>query len=181
MMMKLRLMRQLNDEWNRGFELCTKAPLSYPLKRRLWSDVSQMLFAQEVEPTPLLWRSEGEGMALECNCYRLQTITFTSKQWLHKERTLSRCHCCQWAHQMISERPVPETAGRRVTAKSNVGFKESYERFTISWRVQPSPVSLSAWTSIFAPQAILRSQQARVYGISELCPWSACRNYTSVK
>ena len=129
----------------------------YPSKR-LWSDVSQMLFDQGVDPTPLLRRSKEEGTALKCNCYRFQLITFISEE-LHKEGRLSRHHSSCRVRQMISGCLVCcLTAWLIITVKSNIRFNESYERFTISWQVQRSPVSLSAWTWISAPQATLRSQ-----------------------
>jgi len=58
----------------------TQVVLLNPSRRRLWSDVSQMLFDQSMDLTSLLRRSEGEVMAVQCNFHILQLIVFTNNQ-----------------------------------------------------------------------------------------------------
>ena len=60
--------------------LSLAAPLLHPPKKRCWSDVSQILSGQGMDPTSLLRRSERGVMAMQCNFHRLQFIVFTNNQ-----------------------------------------------------------------------------------------------------
>ena len=55
-----------------------KKVMLHPPKKRRWSDVTQILSGQGVDPTSLLRRSERGVMDMQCNFHKLQFIVFTN-------------------------------------------------------------------------------------------------------
>ena len=76
-------------KWNVNNQICQRhtnwetywhslSTLLHPPRKQHWSDISQMLSGQSVEPTSLLRRSEGGVLAMQCNFRRLSYRVFTN-------------------------------------------------------------------------------------------------------